>query len=179
MIKEYHDKLTFLKTVEKDENSKELERLQKLPLMLKLRHWKNLSMMETLLIVCENYMRYAERTQVYKQASLFRRITVALRGMLLKRRVKTKINSASSLSVTDNLLELGKINKLVHYNVVSRLSKEATTDNKLEVGMICDGYLMRIDNLTPNNFFNSPSEDTITRIKLNALREQRRVLRVN
>ena len=45
--------------------------------------------------------------------------------------------------------------------------------------MICDGYLMRIDNLTPNNFFNSPSEDTITRIKLNALREQRRVLRVN
>jgi hypothetical protein len=36
---------------------------------------------------------------------------------------------------------------------------------------------MRIDNLTPNNFFNSPSEDTLTRIKLNALREQRRILR--
>lgn len=34
VIKEYHDKLTFLKTVEKeDENSKELERLQKLRLM--------------------------------------------------------------------------------------------------------------------------------------------------
>ena len=34
MIKEYHDKLAFLKTVEKDdENSKELERLQKLLLM--------------------------------------------------------------------------------------------------------------------------------------------------
>ncbi len=31
MIKEYHDKLAFLKTVEKDdENSKELERLQKI-----------------------------------------------------------------------------------------------------------------------------------------------------
>ena len=59
--------------------------------------------------VLENYMRYAERTEVYKQASLLRRIIVGLRGMLLKRR-KTKINSASSLSVTDNLLELGKIN---------------------------------------------------------------------
>ena len=127
--------------------------------------------------VLENYMRYAERTEVYKQASLLRRIIVGLRGMLLKRRVKTKINSASSLSVTDNLLELGKINKLVHYNVVSRLAKEATTDNKLEVGMICDGYLMRIDNLTPNNFFNSRNEDTLTKIKLNALREQRRILR--
>ena len=67
---------------------------------------------------------------VHTQASLFRRITVVLRGMLLKRRVKTKINSASSLSVTDNLLELGKINKLVHYNVVSRLSKEATTQTR-------------------------------------------------
>ena len=124
-------------------------------------------------------MRYAERTQVYKQASLIRRLIVLFRGALLKRRVKTTINSASSLSVTDNLLELVKINKIVHYNVVRRLGQEANNDNKLEVGMICDGYLMRIDNLTPNNFFNSPSEDTLTRIKLNALREQRRILRVN
>ena len=36
---------------------------------------------------------------------------------------------------------------------------------------------MRIDNLTPNNFFNSRHEDTLTKIKLNALREQRRILR--
>lgn len=49
-------------------------------------------------------------------------------------------------------------------------------DNKLEVGMICDGYLMRIDNLSPSNFFNTRAEDSITKIKLNALREQRRVL---
>lgn len=144
VIKEYHDKLAFLKTVEKDD---------------------------------ENYMRYAERTQVYRQASLIRRMIVLLRGALLKRRVQTRVNSASSLSVTDNLMELNKINKLVHYNVVSRLSKETTKDNTLEVGMVCDGYLMRIENLTPSNFFNSASEDTITKIKLNALREQRRILR--
>ena len=49
-------------------------------------------------------------------------------------------------------MELSKINKRVHYNVVSRLVKEANEDNKLEVGMICDGYLMRIDNLSPSNF---------------------------
>ena len=179
VIKDYHDKLTFLKTVEKeDENSKELERLQKIAFNVETKTLEKLvDDGEITESVLENYMRYAERTEVYKQASLLRRIIVGLRGMLLKRRVKTKINSASSLSVTDNLLELGKINKLVHYNVVSRLAKEATTDNKLEVGMICDGYLMRIDNLTPNNFFNSASENTLTRIKLNALREQRRILR--
>lgn len=179
VIKGYHDKLTFLKTVEKeDENSKELERLQKIAFNVETKTLEKLvDDGEITESVLENYMRYAERTEVYKQASLLRRIIVGLRGMLLKRRVKTKINSASSLSVTDNLLELGKINKLVHYNVVSRLAKEATTDNKLEVGMICDGYLMRIDNLTPNNFFNSRHEDTLTKIKLNALREQRRILR--
>lgn len=179
VIKDYHDKLTFLKTVEKeDENSKELERLQKIAFNVETKTLEKLvDDGEITESVLENYMRYAERTEVYKQASLLRRIIVGLRGMLLKRRVKTKINSASSLSVIDNLLELGKINKLVHYNVVSRLAKEATTDNKLEVGMICDGYLMRIDNLTPNNFFNSRHEDTLTKIKLNALREQRRILR--
>ncbi|HDE6027929.1 TPA: sodium:proton antiporter [Staphylococcus aureus] len=179
VIKEYHDKLAFLKTVEKDdENSKELERLQKIAFNVETKTLESLvDEGQITNSVLENYMRYAERTQVYRQASLIRRMIVLLRGALLKRRVQTRVNSASSLSVTDNLMELNKINKLVHYNVVSRLSKEATKDNTLEVGMVCDGYLMRIENLTPSNFFNSASEDTITKIKLNALREQRRILR--
>ncbi|UMT76216.1 sodium:proton antiporter [Staphylococcus roterodami] len=179
VIKEYHDKLAFLKTVEKDdENSKELERLQKIAFNVETKTLESLvDEGQITNSVLENYMRYAERTQVYRQASLIRRMIVLLRGVLLKRRVQTKVNSASSLSVTDNLMELNKINKLVHYNVVSRLSKETTKDNTLEVGMVCDGYLMRIENLTPSNFFNSASEDTITKIKLNALREQRRILR--
>ncbi|HDC9739746.1 TPA: sodium:proton antiporter [Staphylococcus aureus] len=179
VIKEYHDKLAFLKTVEKDdENSKELERLQKIAFNVETKTLESLvDEGQITNSVLENYMRYAERTQVYRQASLIRRMIVLLRGPLLKRRVQTRVNSASSLSVTDNLMELNKINKLVHYNVVSRLSKETTKDNTLEVGMVCDGYLMRIENLTPSNFFNSASEDTITKIKLNALREQRRILR--
>lgn len=179
VIKEYHDKLAFLKTVEKDdENSKELERLQKIAFNVETKTLESLvDEGQITNSVLENYMRYAERTQVYRQASLIRRMIVLLRGVLLKRRVQTRVNSASSLSVTDNLMELNKINKLVHYNVVSRLSKETTKDNTLEIGMVCDGYLMRIENLTPSNFFNSASEDTITKIKLNALREQRRILR--
>ncbi|EXX99829.1 Na+/H+ antiporter [Staphylococcus aureus DAR3871] len=179
VIKEYHDKLAFLKTVEKDdENSKELERLQKIAFNVETKTLESLvDEGQITNSVLENYMRYAERTQVYRKASLIRRMIVLLRGALLKRRVQTRVNSASSLSVTDNLMELNKINKLVHYNVVSRLSKETTKDNTLEIGMVCDGYLMRIENLTPSNFFNSASEDTITKIKLNALREQRRILR--
>ncbi|HDZ7738710.1 TPA: sodium:proton antiporter [Staphylococcus aureus] len=179
VIKEYHDKLAFLKTVEKDdENSKELERLQKIAFNVETKTLESLvDEGQITNSVLENYMRYAERTQVYRQASLIRRMIVLLRGALLKRRVQTRVNSASSLSVTDNLMELNKINKLVHYNVVSRLSKETTKDNTLGIGMVCDGYLMRIENLTPSNFFNSASEDTITKIKLNALREQRRILR--
>ena len=178
VIKEYHDKLTFLKSVEKDdENSKELERLQRIAFNVETKTLEKLAdegeITESML---ENYMRFAERTQVYRQASLIRRIIVGIRGLLLKRHIRTRTNAASSLSVTDNLMELSKINKRVHYNVVSRLVEEANEDNKLEVGMICDGYLMRIDNLSPSNFFNTRSEDSITKIKLNALREQRRIL---
>ena len=178
VIKEYHDKLTFLKSVEKDdENSKELERLQRIAFNVETKTLEKLAdegeITESML---ENYMRFAERTQVYRQASLIRRIIVGIRGLLLKRHIRTRTNAASSLSVTENLMELSIINKRVHYNVVSRLVEEANEDNKLEVGMICDGYLMRIDNLSPSNFFNTRSEDSITKIKLNALREQRRIL---
>lgn len=42
--------------------------------------------------------------------------------------------------------------------------------------MICDSYLMRIDNLTPTNFLNQAYQDQLTKIKLNALKEQRRIL---
>ncbi|MEJ7435361.1 sodium:proton antiporter, partial [Staphylococcus warneri] len=85
VIKDYHDKLTFLKTVEKeDENSKELERLQKIAFNVETKTLEKLvDDGEITESVLENYMRYAERTEVYKQASLLRRIIVGLRGMLL------------------------------------------------------------------------------------------------
>ena len=123
VIKEYHDKLTFLKSVEKDdENSKELERLQRIAFNVETKTLEKLAdegeITESML---ENYMRFAERTQVYRQASLIRRIIVGIRGLLLKRHIRTRTNAASSLSVTENLMELSKINKRVHYNVVSRL----------------------------------------------------------
>ena len=135
VIKEYHDKLTFLKSVEKDdENSKELERLQRIAFNVETKTLEKLAdegeITESML---ENYMRFAERTQVYRQASLIRRIIVGIRGLLLKRHIRTRTNAASSLSVTENLMELSKINKRVHYNVVSRLVEEANEDNKLEV----------------------------------------------
>ena len=78
VIKDYHDKLTFLKTVEKeDENSKELERLQKIAFNVETKTLEKLvDDGEITESVLENYMRYAERTEVYKQASLLRRIIV-------------------------------------------------------------------------------------------------------
>lgn len=128
--------------------------------------------------VLDNYLRYAERTQVYKQASLIQRIIVGIRGYFLKKRIRKRMrtNAASSLSIADNLVEISNVMRTVHYHVVSRLSKETTENNKLEVGMVCDAYLVRIDNLTPDNFFNPNNENSITKIKLVALKEQRRLL---
>ena len=82
VIKEYHDKLTFLKSVEKDdENSKELERLQSLAFKVETKTLERLADDgEITASVLENYMRYAERTQVYRQASLIRRMIVGARA---------------------------------------------------------------------------------------------------
>lgn len=180
VIKEYHDKLAFLKTVEnEDENTKELERLQKIAFDVENNTLNSLvSNGDITTNILDNYMRYAERTQVYKQSSLIQRIKVEVKTFVLKSRIKTKVrtNAASSLSVIENLREISNVMRTVHYRVVSRLGKETTEANKLEVGMICDSYLMRIENLTPSNFFNPKSETSITKIKLGALREQRRVL---
>lgn len=82
-----------------------------------------------------------------------------------------RVNFVFLFSVMDNLMELNKINKLVYYNVVSCLFKEIIKDNIFEVGMVCDGYLMWIENLILLNFFNLLSEDMIIKIKLNVLRE--------
>ena len=180
VIKDYHDKLAFLRTVEnEDENTKELQRLQKLAFDVENHTLNNLVENGDITTnVLDNYMRYTERTQVYKQASLIQRIKVEFRAMILKRRIKYKVktNAASPLSIIDNLQEISNVMRTVHYRVVSRLAKETTEDNKLEVGMICDSYLLRIDNLTPSNFFNPKNENSITKIKLLALKEQRRIL---
>src|SRR5699024_1825307 len=82
----------------------------------------------------------------------------------------------SSLSVIENLREISNVMRTVHFRVVSRLGKETTEANKLEVGMISDSYLMRIENLMHSNFLNQKSETSINKIKMGALREQRRVL---
>ena len=102
------------------------------------------------------------------------RIKVAI----LRRRVRVQTNAASSLDVQQNLKEISKIMRIVHYNVVKRLTKEANADNKLEISTICDSYLMRSDNLTSSNLFNYKkfNPNNITKIKLNALREQRHIL---
>lgn len=180
VIKEYHEKLAFLRTVEnEDENIKELQRLQKIAFEVENDTLNNLVVNGDITTsVLDNYMRYAERTQIYKQASLMQRLIVEVKVYILKIRIKKrmKTNAASSLSIADNLLEISNVMRTVHYRVVSRLSKETTEDNKLEVGMICDGYLARRDNLTPSNFFNPKNENSITKIRLDALKEQRRIL---
>ncbi|MCU5746904.1 sodium:proton antiporter [Staphylococcus sp. SQ8-PEA] len=180
VIKEYHDKLAFLKTVEnEDENSKELQRLQKIAFDVENETLNKLVENGDITSnVLDNYLRYAERTQVYKQASLIQRMIVGIRGYLLKKRIRKRMrtNAASSLSIADNLIEISNVMRTVHYHVVRRLSKETSEDNKLEVGMVCDAYLVRIDNLTPDNFFNPNSENSIIKIKLLALKEQRRLL---
>lgn len=90
--------------------------------------------------------------------------------------MRIQTNASSSLDIKENLKEISKIMRIVHYNVVKRLSKEANSDNQLEISTIADSYLLRTDNLTPSNFFNTKNHESMSKIKLNALREQRHIL---
>ncbi|RAA70691.1 sodium:proton antiporter, partial [Burkholderia multivorans] len=179
VIKIYHDRIAFMKVIDDDdENSRELERLQGIAIDTETETLNEL-VKEGRITQSDfdNYMRYAERTQVYRQASLIRRIIMRIKVAILRRRVRVQTNASSSLDVQQNLKEISNIMRIVHYNVVKRLTKEANADNKLEIGTICDSYLMRSDNLTAANIFSNKTghRNNVARIKLNALREQRHI----
>lgn len=178
VIKDYHDRIAFLKVLDDDdEDSKELERLQGIAFDTETKTLDDLAKEGRISQSdFDNYMRYAERTQVYRQASLLRRIWIRIKASFLRRRVRIQTNASSSLDIKENLKEISKIMRIVHYNVVKRLSKEANSDNQLEISTIADSYLLRTDNLTPSNFFNTKNNESMSKIKLNALREQRHIL---
>jgi len=178
VIKDYHDRIAFLKVLDDDdEDSKELERLQGIAFDTETKTLDDLAKEGRISQSdFDNYMRYAERTQVYRQASLLRRIWIRVKTSYLRRRVRIQTNASSSLDIKENLKEISKIMRIVHYNVVKRLSKEANSDNQLEISTIADSYLLRTDNLTPSNFFNTKNHESMSKIKLNALREQRHIL---
>lgn len=178
VIKDYHDRIAFLKVLDDDdEDSKELERLQGIAFDTETKTLDDLAKEGRISQSdFDNYMRYAERTQVYRQASLLRRIWIRVKTSYLRRRVRIQTNASSSLDIKENLKEISKIMRIVHYNVVKRLSKEANSDNQLEISTIADSYLLRTDNLTPFNFFNTKNHESMSKIKLNALREQRHIL---
>src|SRR5699024_9247844 len=95
VIKEYHDKLAFLKTVEnEDENTKELERLQKIAFDVENNTLNSLVYNGDITTnILDKYMRYAERTQVYKQSSLNQLIKDEMKTIVVKSRIKTKVRS--------------------------------------------------------------------------------------
>ena len=101
VIKDYHDRIAFLKVLDDDdEDSKELERLQGIAFDTETKTLDNLAKEGRISQSdFDNYMRYAERTQVYRQASLLRRIWMRIKTGLLRRRVRVQTNAASSLDI--------------------------------------------------------------------------------
>ncbi|WP_251518810.1 sodium:proton antiporter [Staphylococcus sp. Marseille-Q6910] len=180
VIKDYHDKLAFIRTVEKDdENTKELQRLQAIAFDVENQTLNKLVEEGKITSsILDNYIRYSERTQIYKQATLLQRLKLKGKLLILRKRMKRnmRVNAASSLSIIENLKEISAVMRHVHYDVVTRLVEETTEDNKLEIGMVGDSYLIRSENLTPSNFLSPQKETSVTKIKLTALREQRRIL---
>lgn len=84
VIKDYHDRIAFLKVLDDDdEDSKELERLQGIAFDTETKTLDDLAKEGRISQSdFDNYMRYAERTQVYRQASLLRRIWIRVKTVI-------------------------------------------------------------------------------------------------
>lgn len=94
-----------------------------------------------------NYVQYIERSKVFHSTNFFRRLLFLYRIYRKRKDFANRINQASSLSIKNNLYEIQKIAARVHYNVVQRLSEEMTMDNRIEIALVSDNYLNRVNQI--------------------------------
>lgn len=173
----YHMQLSFLsENNEKDENIKELERLQKVAIDTEFKTLDDLINHNKISrSTFDNYTKITEKSATFKNANLYTKVKLMLKLFLRRRKIKTHINASSSLSIEKNLKEMRVITKEVHYQVINRLRKEMNKDNEFEISIICDAYLNKVEKLTPDNFLKNHS-DKYTEMEIYALRIQREMI---
>ena len=152
LSRQYSMQISFIKNLDyRKQNTKEMDRLQAIAMSCEMETLDDLvSRNEITDTQFNNYVQYTERTRTFHSVSSFRKMLFIIKMNRRRRKIMQQVNASSSLSIRNNLKDLENIARIVHYNVVNRLSKEMTRENSLEVALISDGYLSRIDQLKRN-----------------------------
>ncbi|TDM48404.1 Na+/H+ antiporter [Macrococcoides goetzii] len=152
LIRQYTMQVGFYSEVtDRNHSPKEIERLHAIAMNVEM---KTLDEMidsnEITQSSFNNYVQYIERSKIFHSTNFFRRMLFLFRMHRKRKEFANRINQASSLSIKNNLYEIQKIAARVHYNVVQRLSEEMTLDNRVEIALVSDNYLNRVNQLKRN-----------------------------
>lgn len=177
ITRSYHMQLSFLReNEEKDEDIKELERMQRIAIDTEFNTLDKLIKENKISqSTFDNYRQITERSSTFKNASLYTKVKLMLKLFVRRRKIKTFINATSSLSIESNIKEMRFISKEVHYNVVKRLTEEMNDNNEFEISIVCDSYLNKVERLTPD-YFKGNHTAVYTEMEIYALRIQREMI---
>ena len=118
---------------EKDEDIKELERMQRIAIDTEFNTLDKLIKENKISqSTFDNYRQITERSSTFKNASLYTKAKLMLKLFIRRRKIKTFISATSSLSIESNIKEMRFISKEVHFNVVKRLTEEMNDNNEFE-----------------------------------------------
>ncbi len=149
LTRQYAVQIKFFREVEDNgQNTKELARLQTIAMNTEMETLDHLiESGEINESMFNNYVTYVERTRNFANSSFFTKLSFIFKMRRKARHFINQTNAASSLSFKNNIIEIERIAKIVHSNIVERLSKEMVKSNKIEIVTVTESYLNRINQL--------------------------------
>lgn len=149
LTRQYAVQIKFFREVEDNgQNTKELARLQNIAMNTEMETLDHLiESGEINESMFNNYVTYVERTRNFANSSFFTKLSFIFKMRRKARHFINQTNAASSLSFKNNIIEIERIAKIVHSNIVERLSKEMVKSNKIEIVTVTESYLNRINQL--------------------------------
>ncbi|MCU7556224.1 cation:proton antiporter [Macrococcus capreoli] len=174
LIRQYTMQVGFYSEVsDRNHSPKEIDRLHVIAMNTEMKTLDEMiSTNEITQSSFNNYVQYIERSKIFHSTNFFRRMLFIFRMHRKRKAFANRINQSSSLSIKNNLQEIQKIAARVHYNVVQRLADEMTVDNRVEVALVSDNYLNRVNQLK-RNMTSESLEDEETLFALDVLNAEK------
>ena len=177
LIRQNTMRINFYKRIQdQDENPKEIIRLQNKALDVEASVLEELTesgaISET---AYQNYVAYIERTRLFAHTSFLKRILFILRVRKSRRKLGSRFSGMSPLTFRSHLVELRYIANKVYAEVLSALLEETDGNNRMEVALVSDIYLNRVEQLK-RNIVNDKLEDAEALMALNVIGMEREVV---
>ncbi|TDM14620.1 cation:proton antiporter [Macrococcus bovicus] len=177
LIRQNTMRLNFYKRIrDNDENPKEIIRLQNKALDVEAAVLEDLTASGAISETAyQNYVAYVERTRLFSHTSFVKKVLFIMRVRKSRRKLSTRFSGVSPLTFRSHLIELQNIANKVYTEVLSALLEEAGGHNRMEVALVSDTYLNRVEQLK-RNIVNEKLEGAEALMALNMIGMEREVV---